>query len=99
MNPATKTLPRTQVEVLGRSDLLDDALAQDGDPVAEGHGLGLVVRDIDGRRVQPALQVGDLTAHLDPQLGVEVGERLVEQERGGLAHDGTSHGDALALAA
>ena len=38
-------------------------------------------------------------AHLHAQLGVEVGERLVEQERRRLAHDGAAHGDALALAA
>jgi hypothetical protein len=34
-----------------------------------------------------------------PQLGVEVGQRLVEQESGGPAHDRTPHGDALALSA
>ena len=36
---------------------------------------------------------------LDAQLGVEVGERLVHEEDGGLAHDGSPEGDALALAA
>jgi len=41
----------------------------------------------------------DLGAHLHAQLGVEVGERLVEQEHLGIAHDGTAHSDALALAA
>ena len=41
----------------------------------------------------------DLAAHADAQLGVEVGERLVEQEHLGIAHDGAAHGDALALAA
>ena len=33
------------------------------------------------------------------QLGVEIGERLVEQEGLGMAHDRPPHGDALALAA
>ena len=41
----------------------------------------------------------DLGAHLHAQLGVEVGERLVEQEHLRVAHDGAAHGDALALAA
>jgi hypothetical protein len=33
------------------------------------------------------------------RLGVEVRQRLVEQEGLGLAHDGAAHGDALALTA
>jgi hypothetical protein len=41
----------------------------------------------------------DLGAHVDAQLGVEVRQRLVEQEDLGLADDGAAHGDALALAA
>ena len=41
----------------------------------------------------------DLGAHLDAELGVEVGERLVEEEERGLAGDGAADGDALALAA
>ena len=45
------------------------------------------------------MQLGDLDAHLHAQLGVEVRQRLVEQERLGLAHDGPADGDALALPA
>jgi hypothetical protein len=45
------------------------------------------------------VQLADLGAHLHAHLGVQVGERLVEQERLGLAHDGAAHGHALALAA
>jgi hypothetical protein len=41
----------------------------------------------------------DLGAHLHAQLGVEVRERLVEQEHLRLAHDRAAHRDALALAA
>ena len=48
---------------------------------------------------EPLVQSGDLGARLDAQLGVEVGERLVHQEDGGLAHDGATQRDALALAA
>ena len=71
----------------------------DDDGVGHGHGLDLVVGDVDGRGVEPLVERLDLGAHLDPELGVEVGERLVEEEDGGLAHEGTAHGDALALAA
>ena len=41
----------------------------------------------------------DLGAHLHAQFGVKVGQRLIEQEDFGLAHNGAPHGDALALAA
>ena len=45
------------------------------------------------------MQLLDLGAHVDAQLGVEVGERLVEQEEHGIAHQRAAHRDALALAA
>ena len=41
----------------------------------------------------------DLGAHLDAQVGVEVRERLVHKENGGLPHERPAHGDALPLAA
>ena len=41
----------------------------------------------------------DLGPHLHPQLGVEVGQRLVEQEHLRIAHDRPAHRHALALAA
>ena len=45
------------------------------------------------------VQFADLQPHRAAQGGVEVGQRLVEQEGRGLAHDGAADGDALALAA
>src|SRR5205807_5829455 len=53
----------------------------------------------DGRRPQLPLQARDLRPHLHPQLGVEIRERLVEEEDRGLAHDRAAYRDALALAA
>ena len=41
----------------------------------------------------------DFAAHLDAQLGVEVGERLVEQQHVRLDHDRARDRDALQLAA
>ena len=69
------------------------------DLVGHGHGLDLVVGDVDGRRLQALVQLLDLGAHGDAQLGVEIRQRLVEQEHLRVAHDGAAHGDALALAA
>ena len=90
---------RHVVEVERRADLLDAAVVHDDDLVGHGHRLDLVVGDVDRRRLQPLVQVLDLGAHRDAQLGVEVRERLVEEEDLRVAHDRPAHGDALALAA
>ena len=55
--------------------------------------------DVDRRRLEPLMQFLDLGAHLHPQLGVEIGQRLVEQEDLRVAYDCPAHRDALALAA
>ena len=87
------------VQLLRPSDLLELALPHDGDPVAHRHGLDLVVRHVDGRRSQIALETADLGAHLDAELRVQVRERLVHEEGLRIAHDRAPHRDALALAA
>ncbi|MDF2808962.1 MAG: hypothetical protein K0S43_3908 [Cellulosimicrobium sp.] len=101
MKPATNRLKvdRLLVEPARARDLLQHAAAQHGDAVAERHGLGLVVRDVDGRRAEAPLEARDLGAGLPAQLGVEVRQRLVEEERLRVAHDRATHRDALALAA
>ena len=45
------------------------------------------------------MELGDLGPHVDPQLGIEVRQRLVEQEGLGLADDRPPDRDPLALAA
>ena len=69
------------------------------DLVGHGHRLDLVVGDVDHRRLQLLVQLADLEPHVDAQRRIEVRQRLVEQERRRLAHDGAADGDALALAA
>ena len=86
-------------DLLRRADLLDEAVAHDDDAVAEGHGLDLVVRDVDERGVDLLAQLDDLGAHLVSQFGVEVGQRLVHQEDLRAADDGAADGDTLPLAA
>ena len=87
------------VEPLRRVELLQHAVAHHGDAVAERHRLALVVRDVDRRHLEVALDPRDLGAHLDAQLRVEVRERLVHQERLRLAHDRAAHRHALPLPA
>ncbi len=59
----------------------------------------LVVRHVQHRQRQRLLQLADLLADPPPQLGVEVRQRLVEQQHRGLQHQRPRDGDALLLAA
>ena len=90
---------RPVVEHLRVVDLLQLALLHHGDAVAHRQRLDLVVGHVERRDAQVVLQLRDLGARLDAQLGVEVRERLVHQERLRMAHDRAAHRDALALAA
>ena len=69
------------------------------DPLGQRHRLDLVVRDVDDGGAHLVVQLLDLGAHLAAQLGVEIGQRLVEEEGDRLAHHRAAHRDALALSA
>ena len=86
-------------DLLRRGDLLDDAVLHNHDAVAEGHGLGLVVSNVDEGALDLVAQLNKLGTHLVTQLGVQVGQRLVHQEDLGVTHDGAADGDTLALTA
>ena len=90
---------RPAIDLHRRADLLGDARVHHHQPVGKRHRLDLVVRHVEAGDAEARLQPLDLDAHLRPELGVEIGQRLVEEEDGRLAHDGAAHGDALALAA
>ncbi len=94
-----KAVGRRVVELEWRSDLLDPPLAQHHDAVGERHRLGLVVGDVDHRGAEPGVQRGKFGTHRYAQFRIEIGERLVEQEGGRIAHDGAPDRHALALAA
>ena len=87
------------VEGVRRVALLEQPVAQHGDAMAHRHRLDLVVGDVHRGHREASLQLGELGARLHAQLGVEVRERLVHQVHLRLAHDGPTHGDALALTA
>ncbi|RYF64383.1 MAG: ATP-binding cassette domain-containing protein, partial [Comamonadaceae bacterium] len=75
-----------KLRVAMRADLLDDAVVHHDDAVGHGHRFDLVVRDVDRGGLQPLVQRLDLGTHRHAQLGVEVRQRLVEQEHLGVAH-------------
>ena len=93
-----EAIHRQVVQILWRADLLQLPVAHHGDPRSHRHRLDLVVRHIDDGGLQTRMQAQDLGARLHAQLCVKVGERLVHQEDGRLAHDRAPEGDALALA-
>ncbi len=91
--------PGTRVELVGGVHLLDAARVHHGDAVGGHHRLALVVRDIHGGEAERVVQAADLEAHLLAQIGVEVGQGLVEQEHARLDHHGAGERHALLLAA
>ncbi len=67
---------------LRRADLLDRAAAHHHDPVAERHRLGLVVGDVDRGGARACFCSREISVRIwHAQLGVQVGQRLVHQER------------------
>ena len=86
-------------QLLRRVALLQDAVEHHGDALAEGHRLDLVVGDEDGRHAEPVVEPGELAPHRDAELGVEIRERLVHEERLRLAHHRPPHRHSLTLAA
>ena len=64
-----------------------------------GHGLDLVVRDVEDGGAELLLDALQLEPQIGAQLGVERGQRLVHQVDRRLAHQRAADGDALHLAA
>ena len=94
-----RTAGRAIVDLDGRADLFDQSSIHHHQPICQRHRFKLVMRDIDAGGLQPPLQPAYFNAHLHPQFGIEIGQRLVEQEGGRLANDSAPHGNALALPA
>src|SRR4029079_9812706 len=81
---------RSLVQLHRCRDLLQDSFLEHGDPVAESECLGLIVGDVAHRRAELSVEARQLDSRLDSQLGVEVGQRLVEEESERLANDGAA---------
>ncbi len=90
---------RREVDIARAADLGDGALAHHHDAVAERHGFGLVVGDVNGGDAEHAQQPVKLAAQPFAQRGVERRQRLVEQQHAGAHCDGAGQGHALTLSA
>ncbi len=90
---------RKTIDLLRRADLVDHALVHDDDAVGHGERLLLVVRHHDGGDAEAALQRADLIAQAHAHLGVEGGERLVEEEQARRGRERARQRHALLLPA
>ncbi len=90
---------RAGVQLGGGGALLQPAGPQDGDPVGHRQRLLLVVGDEQGGDPQLLLEAADLLAQRQPHLGVQRGQRLVEQQDARLEGERAGERDALLLAA
>ena len=97
--PATNSVAGRSYTSAGAAELLDPAVVEDGDLVAHRQRLFLVVRDVDERHPELALELLEEELHLLAELQVERAERLVEQEHPGAVDERAGERDALALAA
>ncbi len=88
---------RTAIHLFRRADLLDAPAAHDHDAVRHAHRLFLVMRDHDGGHAKPALQRSDFLAQMQPDDGIQRGERLIEQQQPGLGRERAGKRDTLLL--
>jgi hypothetical protein len=86
---------RACVEVLGGGALRDRAVPQDGDEIRGGQRFVLVVGDQDGGGARLAEQLLDVRADAGPQMRVQGGKGLVEQDD--LRPDGEGTGQRYPL--
>ena len=78
-----------------RTYLLDIAVFHNDDPVPQGHGLRLVMGDVDKRGIDPLAELDDLRAHLVTELGIQVTQRLVHEEGLRFPDNGPANGLSL----
>ncbi len=97
--PGHEPRPGLRIDLDRRADLVGHARVHHNHPVGHGHRFDLVVSNVERGHTKLPLQFADLDPHLHPQLGVEIGQRFVEQEHRRLAHDGAAHRDPLPLPA
>src|SRR5690606_340788 len=97
--PGNIEIHRLVVDRVRIGQLLDNAILHHRGAVGQRQGLDLIMRHIDHRVLEPVMQPIDLHAQVRAELGVEVGQWLVEQEHIDVAHQGTANSHTLALAA
>lgn len=90
---------RRFVEIAWRTRLGDLAILHHDDPVGNSQRLILIMRDIDGSKAKPLLQLADFGADPAAKAGIEVGKRFIQQQHLRLQHQSAGDRDTLLLAA
>src|SRR5581483_11229124 len=94
-----KEVGRVIVQLLRRAKLLDETAVQYSDARSHRHRFGLIVRHVDEGGLHALVNLGDFGARLHAQLGVQVGEWLVQQEDLRRTYQGAPQRHTLALSA
>ena len=90
---------RVGINLRGHVELFEMPSAHHGDAVGQAEGLFLVMGDEDGGDLDPALDGMQFFAQAHAQQGVQVAERLVQQQDLGFQHQRAGQRHALLLAA
>ena len=75
----------------------DLALAHDDHVIGQRHGLGLIMGHVYRGQTEPLLNVAQLEAHRLAQPGIEIGQRLVEEEHARAVDQRAGEHDPLLL--
>ena len=94
-----EAVDRVGIHGVGRGDLLYGALAHEDNLVGDAHGLLLIVGDENRGDLGLLLNPPDLRAHFHAQAGVQIAQRLVQQQYIRLLDQGPGDGYTLLLAA
>ena len=97
--PGDRLVRRPAVYPLRAVDLREPAVEHDGDAVGQRHRLGLVVGDVDHGRAGFAMEGAEHVHHCNAQMGIEIGQRFVQNDDLGLHDQTTGERDPLALTA
>ena len=95
---ATLIVARLAIDLRRPGDLGEVPVRQHGDAVAERHRFLVVLRDVENRRAGGLEQGRQFEAHLVAQLGVDVAQRIIEQQDLRIGHQRAGQRGALLLA-
>ncbi|AYM60973.1 hypothetical protein At1D132_49660 (plasmid) [Agrobacterium fabrum] len=90
---------RAMVYLLWSSNLLYLPTIHNNNPVGQRHGFMLIVCHENRCCKQLLMKPSNFSPHHDPELGIEVRQRFVEQKYFRFPNDGSSHRYTLALTA
>ena len=88
---------RMIIQHLRGIDLLNDTVLHNDDSCAKSHSLCLVMCNVDDCSAKSVMQLGDLCSHLNTELSIQVGKRLVHKEDLRITNDCTTHSNTLSL--